>query len=99
MKAATAEMAGGDIVTADTGGLVRYIGRSLTTTCTSTPCGATATTTRSGAMAMTTFTPAFSHLTATTTSLATNRNTPALARPAPHQCRPQRLRRLPQSTN
>ena len=79
---ATAEMAGGDTVTAATDGSARCTGHSPTTICTTTRCGAMAMTTRSGVTATATFTPAYSRPTATTISPATCRNTPAATRAA-----------------
>ena len=73
----TAEGAGGGTGTVDTDGSARCTGRSPTTTCTTTPCGAITTTTRSGVTATTTSMSACSRPTPTTTSLATCRNTPA----------------------
>ena len=70
---------GGNIAPADTGGSVRYSGRSPTTTCTTTSCGAMVTPPRSGTTGTMTSTPACSHLMGTTISSDTCRHMPAAA--------------------
>src|ERR1039458_1735138 len=95
----TAEGAGGGTGTVDTDGLARCIGRSPTTTCTTTPCGAMTTTTHSGVTATTTSMSACSRPMPTTTSPATCQNTPAPPRAHQGRRHPLLLRRAPQPAN